>query len=116
MVALMKSSSNDAVHTVTGYSGWILYCALISCFGVTGYYSDLVRPYVPAWLAVGVFVAPVITIVLVNWGEAPDKFVRWAHIGAATLFMLLGLGMIVGELVGYRPEGAGIYHLLAHLG
>jgi len=112
----MSSSRFDFPKWLTGYSGWSLYCALISLFGITGYYSDLLRQRVPAWMAVALFTAPIMIILFIQWGEASDRVVAIAHIVAAMLFMILAIGMEVGTLVGYTPRGTLFYRILAHLG
>jgi hypothetical protein len=112
----MKSSRFDFSTWLTGYSGWSFYCALISLFGITGYYSDLLRQRVPDWVAVGLFMAPILIILFIQWGEAPNRVVVASHIIAASLFMTLALGMEIGHFLGYQPEGSGFYRILAHLG
>ena len=112
----MKSSNFDIVTWFTGYSGWASYCALVSTFGITGYYSDLLRPLVPAWVAVGLFIAPVLIILFIQWGEVPDRVVAVCHIIAAVWFMILALGMELGHLLDYQPKGSGFYRILAHFG
>lgn len=112
----MSSSHFNFITWLTGYSGWALYCALISIFGLTGYYSDLLRGRVPDWVAVGLFIAPVIIIVFIQWGEVPDRIVAIAHGAAATWFMILALGMEVGHFFSYDPKGSVFYRILAHVG
>jgi hypothetical protein len=112
----MRASSFGFVSWLTGYSGWAFYCALVSVFGLTGYYADLLRPHVPHWVGVGLLIAPLVVVVFIQWGEAPDRLVAGAHIIAAAWFMALALGMEVGILLGYEPRGAGLYRVLAHLG
>ena len=101
---------------LVGYSGWAFYCALISVFGLTGYYADLLRPHVPDWVGVGLLILPLIIIVFIQWGEAPGRLVAAAHIFAASWFMALAVGMEVGLLLGYAPSGSVLYRVLAHLG
>jgi len=112
----MRSSHFDFATWLTGYSGWAIYCALISVFGVTGYYSDLLRPLVPDWVGVGVLIAPIVIILFVQWGEFPDRVVAACHIIAASWFMILALGMELGHLIDYQPQGSGFFRILAHLG
>ena len=112
----MRSWGLNVLTWLTGYSGWAFYCALISVLGLTGYYADLFRPHVPDWVGLGVLVAPLIIIVFIQWGEAPDRVVAAAHISAASWFMALALGMEVGILLGYEPRGAVFYRVVAHLG
>lgn len=112
----MKSSRFDFPTWLTGYSGWSFYCALVSLFGITGYYSDLLRPHVPDWVAVGLFIAPVLIILFIQWGEAPDRIVAACHIIAASWFMILALGMEIGHFLGYQPKGSTFFSILAHLG
>ena len=111
-----RSSHFNFLTWLTGYSGWAFYCALVSVFGLTGYYADLLRPHVPDWVGVGLLIAPVVVIVFIQWGEAPVRLVAAAHIFAASWFMALALGMEVGILLGYEPRGTGLYRILAHLG
>jgi hypothetical protein len=80
-----------------------------------GYYSDLLQPHVPAWLAVGVFILPVLILNFVRPGEAPDRLVIVTHRFAAALFLVLAAGMEIGSWRGYRPEGLAFYRVLAHL-
>ena len=107
---------HDPVNWVTGYSGWSLYCAIISTFGITGYYSDLLKPHVPAWVAVGLFTAPLAAIVFIQWGEQDGRIVAATHIIAASWFMVLSLGMELGGFLRYTPEGSTLFRVLAHLG
>jgi hypothetical protein len=112
----MRSSHFNLLSWLVGYSGWSFYCALVSLFGLTGYYADLLRPHVPDWLGVGLLIAPMVIILFIQWGEAPDRIVVIAHTFAASWFMALALGMEVGILLGHEPRGSGFYRLLAHLG
>jgi len=112
----MRSSNFDIQTWLTSYSGWAFYCALISVFGVTGYYSDLLRPLVQDWVGVGVLIAPIVIILFVHWGEFPDRVVATCHIIAASWFMILALAMELGHLLDYQPQGSGFYRILAHLG
>ena len=112
----MRSSRFNSSTWLTGYSGYSLYCALMTVFGLTGYYSDLLRPRVPDWIAVAVLIAPVVIILFIQWGEVPDRVVALSHIIAASLFMVLALGMEIGILLGYEPKGSAFYRILAHLG
>jgi hypothetical protein len=112
----MRSSQFNFLTWLVGYSAWSFYCALISIFGLTGYYADLLRPHVPDWLGVGLLIAPIIIIVFIQWGEAPDRLVVAAHTLAASWFMALALGMEVGILLGHEPNGSAFYRILAHLG
>ncbi len=92
-----------------------LLFAVFGTFAFAGYYSDLLKPFMPDWLAVGIFVLPVAILVFVNWGEMPDRIVSIVHISAAVLFLLLAAGMEVGSFLDYRPEGLTLYRILAHL-
>ena len=112
----MRSANLDLFTWVTGYSGWAFYSALISVFGLTGYYSELVRPFVPAWLAVGVLIMPIVVILFVQFGELPDRLVARCHLLAAFWFMTLALGMELGHVLGYQPRGLTLYRVLAHIG
>jgi hypothetical protein len=112
----MRSTDFSLLAWLTGYSGWAFYCALISVFGLTGYYSDVLRGHVPDWIGVGLLIAPIVVIVFVQWGEAPDRVVAIAHFTAALWFMILAIGMEVGHLFGYDPKGSVFYRILAHLG
>lgn len=60
-----------------------LLCAIVSALGVTAYYSELLKPLMPAWLAVGLSILPVALVVLVVPGEASDRIVGAAHLFAA---------------------------------
>jgi hypothetical protein len=108
--------NSSHLNLLTGYSGWTFYCALVSVFGLTGYYADILRPHVPDWVGVGLVIAPLVIILFIQWGEARDRFVAAAHIFAASWFMALALGMEIGILLGYAPRGSGFYRVLAHLG
>ncbi len=112
----MRTSHFNFLSWLTGYSGWAFYCALISVFGLTGYYADLLRPHVPDWVGVGLLIAPIVIILFIQWHEAPNRLVAAAHIFAASWFMALALGMEIGILLGYEPRGSGFYRILAHLG
>jgi hypothetical protein len=112
----MKNPRFDVQTWLTGYSGWSFNCAVISVFGLAGYYSDLLRPYVPDRVAVGLLIAPVIIILFIQWGEVPERVVAGSHIVAALWFMSLALGMEVGHCLGYQPDGSGLCRLLAHMG
>jgi hypothetical protein len=112
----MKESHFHVQTWLTGYSGWSFYCAVISLFGVAGYYADLFRQYVPDWMVVGLLIAPVGIILFIQWGEAPERVVAASHIIAASWFMMLALGMEVGHFFGYQPYGSGLYRILAHVG
>ena len=101
---------------LTGYSGWSLYCAIISLFGITGYYADLLLARVPDWVAVGVFTLPVMIVIFVQWGELPDRLVACFHLFAASLFLAAAVGMEIGHWLGYRPEGSTFFRILAHVG
>lgn len=112
----MKTPAERSLVWPPCYSGWALYCAVISVFGLTGYYADLLRPHVPAWVAVGLLMAPVAVIVFIQWGELSDRLVAMAHMLAALWFMSLAVGMEVGILLGHRPEGTGLFRVFAHVG
>ena len=68
------------------------------------------------WAAVAIFITPVILILFVQWGEAPDRVVAVSHLIAVSVFTLFALGMEVSHFLGYQPEGAILYRILAHLG
>src|SRR5262245_1019892 len=108
----MRSTQFCLFTWLTGYSGWAFYCALISMFGLAGYYSDVLRGHVPDWVAVGLLMVPMIVIIFVQWGETPDRVVAIAHLAAAVWFMTLALGMEVGHLFGYEPRGLAFYRIL----
>ncbi len=112
----MSSSHFNFLSGLLGYSGWAFFCALISVFGLTGYYADLLRPHVPDWVGVGLLIVPLVVIVFIQWGEAPGRLVGATHIFAASWFMALALGMETGILLGYAPRGSTLYRVLAHLG
>ena len=101
---------------LTGHCDWSFGCALISIFAITGYYADLLRRLMPEWAAVAVLLSPITIILFVQWGEAPDRVVAVSHIVATAIFTLFALGMELASFLGYQPEGAGVYRLLAHLG
>jgi hypothetical protein len=106
----------DTFSWLTGYSGWAFYCALLSVFGSTGYYSDFLRNRIPDWAAVSLFIGPLLIIVFIQWGELPDRVVARCHIIAASWFALLAVGMEVGHFLGYSPKGSLLFRLLGHLG
>jgi hypothetical protein len=112
----MKSGPFDFWTASTGYSGWSFCCALFSTFGVTGYYSSLLRHRVPDWLMVGLLMAPITIILLTQWGIGSDRVVATFHLVATSLFMTLALGMELGIMLGYRPIDSGFFRLSAHLG
>ena len=92
-----------------------LLCAAFGSFAFAGYYSDLLKPFMPAWLAVCFLILPVTVLIFVQQGEVSDRFLARAHLSAAGLFLLLAVGMEVGSLWGYRPKGLTLYRILAHL-
>ncbi len=112
----MKPSEFNFVTWLTGYSAWAFYCAVVSLFGLTAYYADLLRRLVPDSIGVGLLIAPIVMVVFIQYGEAPNRFVAAAHIVAASWFMALALGMEVGHWLGYSPRGTLFYRVLAHLG
>jgi hypothetical protein len=112
----MRPPTLNLFAWLTGYSGWAFYCALLSVFGLTGYYADLLRGYVPDWVGVGLLIAPLIIIVFIQWGEAPDRFVAISHLIAALWFMTLALEMEIGHVFRHDPTGSVFYRILAHLG
>ncbi len=113
----MKSPHSSWSARLKGSPGLAVYCAIISVFGLTGYYSGLLRGHIPDWVGVGLLMAPLAILVLIRWGEAPDRIVAMAHRFAAGWFMILALGMeVVGHLSRYNPEGVLLYRILAHLG
>ena len=92
-----------------------MYCALLGTFGMTGYYADLLQGNIPDWLAIGIFILPLVLIVFVQRNEAPDRLVNLTHLLAAIWFMTLALGMELGHWIGYQPEGMALYRVLGHL-
>ncbi len=112
----MKPPELNVVKWLTGYSAWAFYCAVVSLFGVTAYYADLLRLLVPDWIGLGLLIAPIVVIVFIQYGEAPDRFVAATHILVAAWFMTLAVGMEVGHWLGYSPRGTLFYRVLAHLG
>tara|TARA_R110002096_G_scaffold203718_5_gene389041 strand:+ start:953 stop:1387 length:435 start_codon:yes stop_codon:yes gene_type:complete len=114
----MKSASENFTvpSWITGYPSRALFCATISLFGLTGYYADLLMPLVPDWVGVVILVSPLALVLMVQRGEAPDWLVYRCHLIAATLFLLGALGMEIGCLFGYQPDGHGLFRVLAHLG
>lgn len=115
-MARTASESVSFPNWITGYPGWALYCAVVSLFGLTGYYADLLMPRVPDWLGVVILVSPLILIMMIQPGEAPPWLVSTCHLAAATLFLLAAVGMEIGCLLGYKPDGHGFFRVLAHLG
>src|SRR5688500_7335319 len=91
-----------------------LLCAIFGSFAFAGYYSDILKPHVPAWLAVGVFVFPVLILVFIQRGELVEKTVTRAHLIAAARFLVLAVGMEVGAFLGHRPKELTLYRVLAH--
>jgi hypothetical protein len=92
-----------------------LLCALLGTFAFAGYYSDILKPFIPAWLAVGIFTLPVIVLVFVQRGEVPDRILARAHLAAAALFLILAAGMEAGSFWGHRPKELTLYRIMAHL-
>lgn len=101
---------------ITGYPSRTYFCALVSLFGLTGFYADLLMPLVPDWLGIAILVSPFALVLMVQRGEAPDRLVYRCHLFAATLFLLGALGMEIACLAGYKPEGHALFRFLAHLG
>jgi hypothetical protein len=89
--------------------------AVFGSFAFAGYYPELVKPYIHAWVAVGIFLLPVFILFFINWGELPDRVVARLHLLAAIWFLLLSAGMEIGVLSGHRPPGTNLYRVLAHL-
>lgn len=89
---------------------------MVSSFAFAGYHPELLEGFLPAWLAVGVFVLPLALTLLIDLRDAPGKLAPTLHGLAAGLFLLLSAGMEVGVHLGHRPEGTSLYRLLAHLG
>jgi len=112
----MTSSHFNLFACLTGYSGWAFYCALISVFGLTGYYADFLHGLVPDWVGVALLIAPVLIIIFIQWGEAPARVVAASHIIAASWFMILAIGMEIGILLGHEPKGSDFFRILAHFG
>jgi len=111
-----RASNPDLEAPIPG-GQWSLYCAIIASFGFAGFYhADLTEPWIPGWLSVGIMILPVTILVMVPWGELPDRVVMIAHSFAATLFVAMALGMEIGHALGYRPEGSTFFRILAHLG
>ena len=100
----MSLSRFNIVTWLTGYSGWASYCALISVFGLTAYYAELLRPHVPDWVGVGLLIAPLVVILFIEWG-VPDRLVAAAHIFAASWFMRLLSGWRLGSSLATRRGG-----------
>lgn len=112
----MKSQPTDTWREITGYPTRMWFPALFSTFAFAGYFSDLLRPQVPDWAAVGVFIAPIVCIVFVQWGNLPNHIVATVHLTAAFLFFILAGAMEVGMALGYEPELSTLYRILAHMG
>ena len=112
----MRTTPFDSSVWITGHSGWSFFCALMSILAITGFYSDLLRQFLPDSAAVAIFITPVILILFVQWGEAPKRVVAASHLIATAVFTLFALGMEVSQFLGYQPEGAILYRLLAHVG
>ncbi len=93
-----------------------LTCAIVSALGVTAYYSELLKQFMPVWLAVGLLILPVSLIVLIVPGEAGDRVVGTTHLFAAVVMLLYGLGVEIGHWIGYRPPGVGFFRFLTHPG
>ena len=74
------------------YPAWMLLSAIVGSFGMLGYYPGLLAEWVPDWLAVGVLVLPVVLIVAVQWGDAPDRVVSAIHLVAGVLFIVAVVG------------------------
>lgn len=109
-------TTNSTVAESPIPQSWSFYCALIATMGFAGFYADWAQRYVPTWVVVGVLVAPFAVLVCVHWNELPDRVVMTFHLGAATLFLLLAAGMEISHFMGYQPEGANFFRVLAHLG
>ena len=92
-----------------------LLCAIFGMFAFAGYYADILKPLMPDWLAVGIFVLPIMVLVFVQRGEVSDKVLTRTHLTAAALFVILAAGMEAGAYLGYRPKGLTLYRILAHL-
>jgi hypothetical protein len=101
---------------ISTFSPWTLYFMIISTFGITGWYSDLFKTFLPAWAAVGVFMVPIVIVVFIQWGEASPMIVARAHMTAAAIFTLLSIGMEFGRFFNYHPESELLCKVLAHLG
>lgn len=92
-----------------------LVLAAFGSFAFAGYYPEVVKPYIHAWVAVGIFMLPVAILIFVNWGELSARVVVRLHLFAAIWFLLLSAGMEIGILSGHRPPGTNLYRVLAHL-
>lgn len=112
----MSSSHFNFATRLVGRSIFSLYCAMLSLLGLTGYYADILRYHLPDWAVVGLLVTPITIILFIQWGDVPDRIVAISHIIAASLFMILAIGMEIGILIGYHPKGTNFYRVLAHIG
>jgi|KBSSwiStaDraftv2_1062776.scaffolds.fasta_scaffold744497_1 hypothetical protein len=112
----MKLTPPKIEFGLFGYSGWACFCAMFSIFGLTGYYSEMFKPHMPDWLGVALLMAPLLIVMFIQWGEAPDRVVASAHIIAASWFMVFAIGMEVGILYGYKPKETELFRIMAHLG
>ena len=89
---------------------------VVGVFGQVGYLADVLQPLLPAWVAVLLFIVPVAAVVFVQPGELPDRWVRRAHAGAATWYVLVTLAAEAVTVFGSAPPGALLLRVLMHLG
>jgi hypothetical protein len=112
----MKKQPTDTWREITGYPTRMWFPALFSTFAFAGYFSDLLRPQVPDWAAVALFIAPIVLILFVRWGELPKRTVATIHLVAAALFFLFAGAMEIGMALGHEPELSTLYRIFAHAG
>ena len=101
---------------MTGGFPFALIAAICSVMGLTGFYSELLRPHLPDLLGVGILISPIILLVCVEWGDASDKTVARIHLLAVALFSLMAIGMEVLMWGGYQPPDSSLFRALAHIG
>jgi len=102
---------------IVGYKIIPLLCCIYSCLGITGFYAELFQALgIPTWLAVAVYIMPLSLVMFLDPNDVPLKYVIVGHTVAVTLFMVMSLSMEILTYYGYRPEGALLFKIFAHLG
>lgn len=87
-------------------------------FGQVAYLADVLRPHLPGWAAVSIFMVPIILIVAFQ----PDdhvtrlRWVRIAHTVAALWYGLVAVGVELASALGHVPDGALFFRILMHTG
>lgn len=84
--------------------------------GQVAFSTDFLKPYLPAWVTIGIFILPAALVIFVTADEASGRLVMGCHVFGASWYVLITICAEVISFLGAAPKNATLFRILMHLG